>query len=83
MCPHHGLEKWLLVQIFYNGLNYNTRISLDAAAGGALMNKSIDEAYDLFEDMAFNHYQWSNERCTQKKIPRKYDVDALDLIAQN
>ena len=44
------------------------------------MNKSIDEAYDLFEDMTFNHYQWSIERDTQKKVPRKYNVDALDLI---
>ena len=26
MCPHHGLEKWLLVQTYYNGLIYNTRI---------------------------------------------------------
>ena len=54
MCPHHGLEKWLLVQIFYNGMNYNTMISVDPAAKGALMNKSIHEAYDLFTDMAFN-----------------------------
>ena len=44
------------------------------------MNKSINKAYDLFKDMAFNHYQWFNERGTQKKVPGKYDVDALDLI---
>ncbi|MCI06860.1 hypothetical protein A2U01_0027921 [Trifolium medium] len=43
-CPHHGLEPWLIVHIFYNGLSYNTRMTVDAAAGGALMNKSVDEA---------------------------------------
>jgi len=22
LCPHHGLEKWLIVHTFYNGLSY-------------------------------------------------------------
>jgi len=38
-CPHHGLPKWLVVQTFYNGLNHNTRITIDAVVGGALMGK--------------------------------------------
>lgn len=80
MCPHHGLEKWLIVHTFYNGLSYNTRMTVDAATGGGLMNKGIEEAYSLIEDMAQNHYQWSSERSPQKKGGR-YDVDALDHIA--
>lgn len=44
------------------------------------MNKSMDEAYTLFENMALNYYQWSNERAIQKKVPQNYDVDALDII---
>ncbi|XP_042458445.1 uncharacterized protein LOC122042400 [Zingiber officinale] len=24
-CPHHGLEKWLVLHIFYNGINYHTK----------------------------------------------------------
>src|ERR1051325_7098209 len=39
LCPHHGLEEWLIIHTFYNGLLYNTRLTIDAAAGGALMNK--------------------------------------------
>lgn len=47
------------------------------------MNKKIDEAYNLLENMSLNHYQWSNNRgSSQKKIPRKY-VDALDIITTN
>ena len=52
VCPHHGLSKWLLVQTFYDSLTYNTRISLDASAGGALMNLLVDDAYNLIENMA-------------------------------
>jgi len=40
LCPHYGLEKWLIVHTFYNGLLYMTKIMVDAAAGGALMNKN-------------------------------------------
>ena len=56
-CPHHGIPKWLQVQTFYNGLFNSTRTSIDAAARGALMAKSFDEAYDLLEAMAANNYQ--------------------------
>ena len=56
-CPHHGLPNWLIVQTFYNGLIYAVRITIDAAAGGALMSKSTEEAYDLLEKMATNNYQ--------------------------
>ncbi|XP_020272432.1 uncharacterized protein LOC109847612 [Asparagus officinalis] len=81
MCPHHGLEKWLIVHTFYNGLTYNTRMTVDAAVGGALMNKTIDEAYTLIEDMAQNHYQWANERAPQTSKGGKYEIDALDHIS--
>jgi len=35
--PHHGLEKWLIVHTFYNGLSYTTKMTVDAAADGALI----------------------------------------------
>jgi len=51
-CPHHGVPDWLLFQIFYNGLEQSVKISVDAAAGGALMDKSIEAATVLLEEMA-------------------------------
>ena len=83
-CPHHGVEKWLTVHIFYNGLNHQSKLSLDAAAGGAFMSKSLDEGYNLIESIAQNHYQWSSERSSaaSKKVLGKYEVDTLTLLAQ-
>jgi len=52
LCPHHGFEKWIIVHTFYNGLSYTTKMTVDAAAGGALMNKNYTEAHALIEDMA-------------------------------
>jgi len=86
LCPHHGLEKWLIVHTFYNGLSYTTKMTVDAAAGGALMNKNYTEAYTLIEDMAQNHYQWTNERAITASSPSKkeagmYEVSILDHFA--
>jgi len=90
LCPHHGLEKWLIVHNFYNGLLYTTKMTFDAAAGGALMNKNCIATYALIEDMTQNHYQWTSERaitvvaCSpSKKQAGMYEVSTLDhLIAK-
>ena len=62
LCPHHGLGKWLIIHTFYNGLLYTTKMNVDAAAGGALMNKTYTTTYALIKDMAQNHYQWTSDR---------------------
>lgn len=54
---HHGLEKWSVAHLFYNSLLYTTRMTIDAAAGGALMNKNLEDVYALIEDMVKNHYK--------------------------
>jgi len=86
ICPHHGLEKWLIVHTFYNGLSYTTKKTVDAAKGGVLMNKNYKEAYALIEDMTQNHYQWTNERALTTPTPSKkeagmYEVSNYDHLA--
>ncbi|KEH16571.1 hypothetical protein MTR_0145s0010, partial [Medicago truncatula] len=39
------------------------------ASGGALMNKTYTGAYDLIENMAHNHYQWTSERVITEGTP--------------
>ncbi|XP_042410073.1 uncharacterized protein LOC121999456 [Zingiber officinale] len=61
-------------------------VSLDFAVGGALMNKSLDEAEDIIESVAQNHHQWTIERCggsfSGNPIKRsgKFDVEAITLM---
>ncbi|XP_024031895.1 uncharacterized protein LOC112094656 [Morus notabilis] len=82
-CPHYGLPKWRQVHNFYNGLSGTTRTLIDASAGGALMKKTEDEAYELLEDMATNNYQWPSERSIPKKTAGLHEVDAItNLTAQ-
>ena len=86
LCPHHGLEKWLIIHTFYNGLLYTTKIYVDAAACGALMYKTYTVAYALIENMAQNHYQWTSERIITASSPSKkeaamYEIPSLDHLA--
>src|ERR1044072_1076565 len=83
LCPHHGLEEWLIIHTFYNGLLYNTRLTIDATVGGALMDKPYTEANQLIKSMARNHYQWGSERANVEKTQTKGDmveVNSLDQV---
>jgi len=83
-CPHHGLEKWLIIHTFYNGLLYNTRMTINAAVGGALMNKPFNEAWGLIEVMAQNHYQWGREHSLTEKghhTVGMYKVSNFDYLS--
>lgn len=80
-CPHHELPTWLLVQTFYNGLNGSTRNMVDAAAGGTIMRKTPEEAYELLEEMASNSYQWPVERQQLRRAAGVHEVDAITALA--
>ena len=88
LCPHHGLEKWLIIHTFYNGLLFTIKMNVDAAACEALMNKTYTRAYALIEDMTQNHYQWTSERDIttvapppSKKEAGMYEVSTLDHLS--
>nr|GEZ48288.1 reverse transcriptase domain-containing protein [Tanacetum cinerariifolium] len=42
-CPHHGFSELTQIDTFYNGLNEQDQDSLNAAAGGNLLNKTTRE----------------------------------------
>ena len=60
-CPHHGMDEWLVLQIFYNGLTMTSRANIDANARGAFLNLTIAKAKALVEKMVSNQ-GWSDER---------------------
>ncbi|XP_073061662.1 uncharacterized protein [Primulina eburnea] len=82
-CPNHGFEDWVQIELFYNGLNGQTRGTVDAAAGGTIFAKSPEQAYDLLEQMTINSYQWPSERAGVKRTAGIYAVDPItSLTAQ-
>ncbi|CAN6557791.1 unnamed protein product [Malus baccata var. baccata] len=65
-CPHAGFDSNLQMNIFYDGLNATTKSHVNASAGGSLMSKSAREAFELFDMMASESQQWTEEQ-TQKR----------------
>ncbi|KAL4597574.1 hypothetical protein ACB092_11G000200 [Castanea dentata] len=54
---------------------------VDAAAGGALMSKTHEAAYELLEELASNNYQWPTERAMPRKIAGVLELDSITSLA--
>lgn len=56
--PHHGIQKWLLLQTFYLRLIQTFKISLDAGVGGPIMNRIEDQIEEIIEGVVQNYQVW-------------------------
>ncbi|XP_073019449.1 uncharacterized protein [Primulina eburnea] len=61
-CPQHQIPEQLLVQYFYEALSLFDRNMIDAASGGALVNKTPQEARALISNMAANAQQFGTRQ---------------------
>ncbi|GJY54801.1 zinc finger, CCHC-type containing protein [Tanacetum coccineum] len=41
---HHGIDRWLQIQIFYDDVSFHLKCEIDRAGGGKLRDKNIDES---------------------------------------
>ena len=53
---------------------------VNIAAGGSVMNKTAEEACDLYEEMASNHYQAPSNRNIARRVARVIEMDQLSAI---
>ncbi|GKC25697.1 hypothetical protein Tco_1027847 [Tanacetum coccineum] len=59
--PHHGIDIWLQVQIFYYHVNPATRRTIDQAVGGKLRDKNAKESSAILEDLAlYDNKSWND-----------------------
>ncbi|GJX29366.1 hypothetical protein Tco_0237445 [Tanacetum coccineum] len=49
--PHHGIDLWLQVKIFYDHVTPVTRRTIDQSAGGKFRNRNAEESWALLEDL--------------------------------
>ena len=75
-CPTHGLNLWMIIQIFYAGLNFVSHNLLDSTAGGGtFMEITLGEATKLLDNIMENYSQWHTKRATTSKT-----VNSLEEI---
>nr|GEU98650.1 zinc finger, CCHC-type [Tanacetum cinerariifolium] len=67
--PHHGIDLWLQVEIFYDHVNPTTRQTIDQLAGGKLLDKNVEESWELLEDLAlYENESWNDPREFAKSV---------------
>ncbi|XP_073120634.1 uncharacterized protein [Henckelia pumila] len=76
-CSQHQIYEQLLVQYFYEGLSVFYRNMIDAASGGALVNKTPQEASDLIPNMVSNAQQF---RTREDNAPRHVKEETRSSI---
>ncbi|GJZ66747.1 hypothetical protein Tco_0623443, partial [Tanacetum coccineum] len=59
--PHHGLDLWLQVQIFYDHVDYTTQMAIDYATGGRLKKLRPEEAWETIEDSSLYEEEGWND----------------------
>nr|XP_028952487.1 uncharacterized protein LOC103407978 [Malus domestica] len=71
-CPNHQISEHFLIQYFYEGLCSTDRVILDAASGGAFMDKTSINAKALLKNIAGNTRQFGGrDELPLKKVNEK------------
>ncbi|GJV31073.1 hypothetical protein Tco_1391473 [Tanacetum coccineum] len=76
--PHHGLDLWLQVQIFYDHVDYTTQMAIDYAAGWRLRKLWPEEAWKTIEDLA----QYEEEEWNNLTFSKKGSLDYIDATLE-
>ncbi|RDY00004.1 hypothetical protein CR513_16867, partial [Mucuna pruriens] len=75
-CPHHQISEQLLIQYFYEDLTMMGRNMIDAASGGALMDKTSAAARHLISNMVSNTQQFGIRGANQSRIQHQPSATA-------
>jgi len=66
-CPNHGFEETAQLNIFHNGLRLETKIILDAAAGGTMMVVDVEQTSSIIDALVSTDYQAKHDRISVQK----------------
>src|SRR4051812_12729585 len=78
-CPTHGLTTWMVIHIFYAGLNFTSQNLLDSATGGTFMPTTLGAATNLLDEIMLNYSQWHTKRSpTGKKVNSIEEISSLN-----
>ena len=58
-CPHHGFDKWQLVQFFCEGLSAHSRQLLESRSGVEFMSMAEEDLWNFLESLSESSQQWA------------------------
>ncbi|XP_048613311.1 uncharacterized protein LOC106384524 [Brassica napus] len=74
-CPHHGFDDDYILEVFYDGMSYEFRNTLDSSSNGDFMTQTTPGAFALIENMA------SSSLNKNKEHDRSKSVNSIDDLA--
>ncbi|GJS36687.1 zinc finger, CCHC-type containing protein [Tanacetum coccineum] len=90
--PHHGIDLWLQIQIFYDHVSFHLKCEIDCAASSKLRNKNTDESWEIIKNLAlYDHEGWDEIKEFVKPVkaistpqgpspqPKAYETNTLNL----
>ncbi|GJU91941.1 MAK10-like protein [Tanacetum coccineum] len=67
--PHHGINHWLQIQIFYDHVSFHLKCEIDRAAGCKVPDKNTNESWEIIENLAlYNHEGWNDSKDSIKPV---------------
>ncbi|XP_048599929.1 uncharacterized protein LOC106393494 [Brassica napus] len=76
-CPHHGFDDDYILEVFYDGVSYEFRNTLDSSSNGDFMTQTTPGVFALIENMA------SSSLNKNKEHDRSKSVNIIDDLAAN
>ena len=73
-CPNHGVDKWVIVQIFCTRLNPQSKAMVDSMTNGGYRNVPVNEVFRLLDQLSANNSQGTDRRIPQSSIAPKEDT---------
>nr|GEY84527.1 DNA-directed DNA polymerase [Tanacetum cinerariifolium] len=77
-CTHHGFSELTQIDTFYNGLTEQDQDSLNATAGGNLLNKTTREALKIIENKSKVRYSRSKSNVSRVNTNSKDSFSKTD-----
>nr|GEW22206.1 reverse transcriptase domain-containing protein [Tanacetum cinerariifolium] len=87
-CQFHGLQgddAITQIDTFYNGLTLSHWDTINIAAGGKFMQKTLEECYELIENMTAQHNHWDTSSIideTSRNISSTSTTESLEVVRQ-
>ncbi|XP_054785868.1 uncharacterized protein LOC129292321 [Prosopis cineraria] len=72
-CPNHGMDKWVMIQIFCNRLNPSSKAIVDSITNGGYQNVSVNEVFRFLDQLSVNNTQNTDRKNTSMVTSAKDD----------
>ncbi|GJV55021.1 MAK10-like protein [Tanacetum coccineum] len=59
--PHHGIDRWLQIQNFYNHVSFHLKYEIDHSASGKLRDKNADKSWEIIENVTLYDHEGKND----------------------